>query len=252
MLSSSPSTRFWLPMNLLFFSFAAGGPHFWVFFIPNKQACLIVHGYVTLLLSPSFWASHSSTEQFPYQWLINHQKLVAVPHVFFAKHLFVCHHDFGYPFVKFPGCRTSETRSFLWWGQLECWSGWGDQRKVVFLTSEYPLSSSFVKLKQIGLQTFSICLQSLICGVTFCWLEKWRLIVTNWHVCFSWGAKSHMAFNTNSLKILSKSEICEWYSYIHYFKISQMGWIISILLNHIRFFHIWHKIINPQFKWSGY
>ena len=114
---------------------------------------------------------------------------------------------------------SSETRSFLWWGQLECWNGWGDQRKVVFLTSEYPLSSSFVKLKQIGLQTFSICLQSLICGVTFCWLEKWRLIVTNWHVCFSWGAKSHMAFNTNSLKILSKSEICEWYSYIHVLKL---------------------------------
>ena len=98
---------------------------------------------------------------------------------------------------------SSETRSFVWWGQLEWWSGWGDRLKVVFLTSE------FVKLKQFfpyhlhlwnwiifsyrhfeytDILNIYIYIHIYICVCVcvssiadFWWLKSWLLIVTNWH-----------------------------------------------------------------------
>lgn len=171
-------------MNPPFFSFAAEGPHFLVFFIPNKQAYLsylILHGYVTLLLSPSFWLSYSSTEQFPYCGSSNIRNWLVFPHVFFAKHLFLSPW-FWISIRQIPGCRTqlkienNHIPKFQWDTEFSVMgSTWvlkwlRRPPKAVFLTSEYPLSSAFVKLKQIVLQTFWMSsISDLWCG--FCWLE---------------------------------------------------------------------------------
>ena len=83
-------------------------------------------------------------------WLIKHQKLVDFPmsETAFIVTIVLDIHSSNFHGAE-PNLRSktiislssSETRSFVWWGQLEWWSGWGDRLKVVFLTSE------FVKLK---------------------------------------------------------------------------------------------------------